>query len=202
MEPVTIEDHFDDNILDSDSGDNDGSEKDTTQKCSEGECPETLESTNKTCNLNSPPNESGNKIEIFTAPVAEKPLEIVENETVITTCDEIATVPTMPEVNEEKEHNNQDANGPCEDVSSSSEEYEPKVSTRKRAKRPVKEKENAVKKEREERITEQYYKLQCDICNKEAKRYEELCGHYIDVHKIRGFIVCCSKKVFPSICDR
>lgn len=42
---------------------------------------------------------------------------------------------------------------------------------------------------------EDFYKIECDLCNTKLETYNEVNKHFLEVHKQKGYIKCCNKKL-------
>lgn len=48
--------------------------------------------------------------------------------------------------------------------------------------------------EKNQKIQE-FYKMECDLCNTKLETYNEVNKHFLEVHKQKGYIKCCNKKL-------
>lgn len=42
---------------------------------------------------------------------------------------------------------------------------------------------------------EEFYKMECDLCNTKLETYNAVNKHFLEVHKQKGYIKCCNKKL-------
>lgn len=51
------------------------------------------------------------------------------------------------------------------------------------------------KREEENRLIREYFKMECELCTFTMKTFKEALSHYRTKHKRSGYLMCCGKKI-------